>query len=70
MTKFSNKSKKPFFWPIFAILEAKTKIKKIQALSHTTANGPLTPCSVSENTNEQIPRKLPDRRTERWTDRR
>ena len=33
-------------------------------LSHTTIYGPLTPCCVSEKTNEPIPRKPMDR----WKD--
>ena len=35
--------------------------KKIR-LCHTIIYGPLTPCYVSEKTNEPIPRKLTDRR--------
>ena len=65
MTKFSNKFKKPCFWHIFG---AKRFFKKNPALSGTLRHGPLTPCRVSEKTNEPIPRKLPDRRKDRRTD--
>ena len=68
MAKFSNKFKKPYFWPVFPIFGEKHFFSKNQALSHTTPHGPLTPCRVSEKTNEPIPRKLPDRRTEGQTD--
>ena len=37
-------------------------------LSHTTIYGPLTPCKVSEKTNEPIPRQHTDRRKDRWKD--
>ena len=40
------------------------------ALLHTTIYGPLTPCKVSEKTNEPIPRKPTDRQTDGRTDRR
>ena len=36
MTKFFNKSKKPYFWPIFPIFAT-----KIPSLSLTTAHGGL-----------------------------
>ena len=42
---------------------------KNPALSDTTTYGPLTPCYVSEKTNEPISRKLVDRRKARWKDR-
>ena len=66
MTKFSNKFKKPYFWPIFPIFWAKIFFSKNSALSRTTPHSPLTPCYVSEKTNELIPRKFPDGRTEGW----
>ena len=63
MTKFSNKSKNSYFWPIFLIFGTNKFLKKNPVLSHTT-HGSLTPCQVSEKTNEPIPRKLLDRRME------
>ena len=60
MTKFSNKSEKPYFWPIFPFLVQKIFFEKIW-LSCTTTHRPLTSCWVSEKTKEPIPRKLPDR---------
>ena len=41
---------------------------KNPALSHTTIYVPLTPCYVSEKTNEPIPRKLTEGRKDGWTD--
>ena len=41
--------------------------KKIR-LCHTIIYGPLTPCYVSEKTNEPIPRKLTDRRKDGRTE--
>ena len=67
MIKFSKKFKNPCFWPIFPIFGVKRFFKKNPALSCTRL-GPLTPCWVSEKSNEPIPRKLPDRRKDRWTD--
>ena len=66
MTKFSDKFKKPCFWPIFPIFAA----KRFPALSHITRHRPPKLCGVSEKTNELIPRKLTDRRTERQKDKR
>ena len=42
---------------------------KNPALSRTTSRGFLSPCQKSEKTNDQIPRKLPDRHTDMWKDR-
>ena len=70
MTKFSNRLKKPWFWPIldpFAQFWAKKKFSQ-KALSHATSNEFLAPCQISEKTNDTIPRKCLDRRTEGWTD--
>ena len=39
--------------------------QKNPALSHTAVYGSLTPCYVSEKTNQPIPRKLTDRRMDR-----
>ena len=60
MTRFSNKFKKPYFGPIFCMFGANFFLSKNPALPCIT-HGPLTPCRVSEKTNEPIPRKLPDR---------
>ena len=63
------KSLKPCFWAIFDHF-----FQKNPAPSHITRYGPLTPCQVSEKTNEPILRKFTDRqkdgRMEEWTDRR
>ena len=69
MTKFSNKFKNSCFWPIFPIFWAKRFFFKNPDLPHTTRQEPLTPCWVSEKTNEPIQRKLLDRRAEGWKDR-
>ena len=45
----------------------KNNIFKKSALSRTTRQGPRTLCWVLEKTNEPIPRKLPDWKTERRT---
>ena len=70
MTKFSNKLKNPWFWPIlgpfFAILGQKNFSQK--ALSPTTSNEYLALCQISEKTNDTIPRKCLDRRMEGSTD--
>ena len=69
---FPINSKNPVFgpfWPIFPIFWGKRFFKKNLALPRTTRHGPITPCWVSEKTNEPIPRKLPDWRTEGRMDR-
>ena len=62
------------FWPFLVIFAQWGFFPKNPALSHTTIYGPLTPCQVSEKTNEPILRKFTDRqkdgRMEEWTDRR
>ena len=63
MTKFSNKLKKTCFWPILAPLSQKIR------LSRTTSHGTLAPCQISGKTNDRIPRKHLDRRTEQTMDR-
>ena len=68
MTKFSNKFKKPRFWPIFPIFGAKKNFLENSALSRTTSYGFLAPCQNSEKFNDTIQRKCPDRRTEERTD--
>ena len=49
------------FWP-FLVIFAKRYFQKIE-LCH--AHGPLTPYNISEKTNQPIPWKLPERRTNR-----
>ena len=65
MTKFSNKLKKPFFWPImgpysqFRGAKKKKKEKEnrnIQLCPRTTSHGILAPCQNLENINDTIPR--------------
>ena len=57
------------FWPFSVIFARWGFFPKIPALSHITRYGPLTPCSISEKTNEAILRKLMDRRKDGRTDR-
>ena len=68
MTKFFNKYKKPYSWPIFCqfcqFWEHK-KSPKNPALSHTASNGFLAPCQNLEKANDPISRKY---RTDGWTD--
>ena len=47
MTKFSNKLKKPCFWPAFPILEQKNFFHKIQLL-HTSSCKFLALRQISE----------------------
>ena len=58
MTKFSNKFKKPYFWPIlgpiFPILGAKNIFLENPALSCTTSYGFLAPCQNLEKVNDTI----------------
>ena len=61
MTKFSNKFKKPCFWPIFPIFGAKKIFLENPALSRTTSYGFLAPCQNLEKVNDTIQRKRPDR---------
>ena len=61
MTQFSNKFKKPCFWPIFPIFGAKKIFLENPALSHTTSYGFLASCQNSEKVNDTIQRKCPDR---------
>ena len=69
MTKFSNKLKKPCFWPIlglfFPILGQKKFFSENSTLSRTTSYEFLEPCQISEKTYEIIPRKCLDRRPDR-----
>ena len=71
MTKFSNKLKKPCFWPIlgpFSQFWGKKIFPENPALSRTTSYEFLATCQISEKTNDTIPRKRLDRRTEGRTD--
>ena len=66
MTQFSNKYKKPCFWPIFG---AKKIFLESLALSRTTSYGFLAPCQNFEKVNHTIQRKHPDRYNEGRNDR-
>ena len=52
------------FWPIFPIFWAKNFFLENLALSRTTSYGFLVSCQNLEKTNNTIPRKRLDRRTE------
>ena len=68
MTKFSNKLKKPCFWPIsdpFAQFGGKKIFPENPALSHPASHGILAPCQILEKTNDATPRKRLDRRKDR-----
>ena len=70
MTKFSNKFKKPYFWPILGPFSPIYGAKKIflenLALSHTTSYGFLAPCQNLEKVNDTIQRKRLDRQKGGW----
>ena len=69
MSKFSNKLKKPWFWPIldcFSQFWTKKHFSQ-KALSRTTSHEFLAPWQISEKTNITISRKCLDRRMEGWT---
>ena len=68
MTQFSNKFKKPCFWPIFPIFGAKKIFLENPALSHTTSYGFLASCQNLEKVNDTIQRKRTDRLKDRRTD--
>ena len=70
MTQFSNKFKKPCFWPIFPIFGAKKMFLENPAPSRTTSYGFLASCQNLEKVNDTIQRKCPDRWTEGGKDRR
>ena len=70
MTQFSNKFKKPWFWPIFPIFGAKKIFLENPALSRTTSYGFLAPYQNLEKVNDTIQRKQSDRWTEGRTERR
>ena len=74
MTKFSNKFKRPCFWPILGLFSQFLAQKKFKiflenlALSCTTSYGFLAPCQNLEKVNDTIQRKCPDRRKNEWKD--
>ena len=72
MTKFSNKLKKPCFWPIFGTFPQfsgkKVFFLENPALSRTTPKEFLAPFQISEKTYHTIPRKCLDRRTDGRTE--
>ena len=55
------------FWPLLVIFAQWGFFAKNLALSQITIYRPLTPCQVSEKTNEPILRKFTDRWKDRWT---
>ena len=76
MTKFSNKLKKPCFWPISGPFSQfsgkKIFFPETPALSRTTSYEFLAPCQISEITNDTIPRRAgggTERRKDGRTDR-
>ena len=72
MTKFSNKLKKPCFWPIlgpfFQFLGQKTFFSEIPALSRTTSYEFQALCQILEKTYDAIPRKYLERRMDGRTE--
>ena len=67
MNKFSNKLKKPCFWPIlgpFSQFLGQQKFSWRIWLSRTTSYGFLAPCQNLEKVNDTIRRKHPNR----WKD--
>ena len=72
MTKFFNKFQSPCFQPIFSPFSQFWRQKKFSdnpALSSTTSYGFLAPCQNLEKTDDAIPRKHPDGRTDGRKDR-
>ena len=72
MTKFSNKFKKPCFWPIlgpFSQFWGEKIFLENPALSCTTSYGFLAPCENLEKVNNVIQRKHLDRQKDGRTDR-
>ena len=68
MTQFSNKFKKPCFWPIYTIFGAKKIFHENPTLSCTTSYGFLAQCQNLQKDNDTIQRKCPDRRKDGRTD--
>ena len=68
MNKIRENSKKPGFgsdyWPIWPKFRTPIFFKKNLVLSVTRYHGQLSPCAISEKTNDPIWRKLSDGRTE------
>ena len=67
MTKFSNKLKNPVlahFGPFFPILRQKRNLPR-KFSCHAQLHEFLAPCQFKKKTNDAIPRKHLDRRTER-----
>ena len=68
MAKFLNKFLKTLLlarlWSIFVIFGAKTIFMENSALSCTTSYGFLASCQNLQKSNDTVPRKRPDRRTE------
>ena len=56
MTKFSNKFKKPCFWPISHPFSQFSGQKNFP-LSRKTSHGILAPCQNLEKINDTIPKK-------------
>ena len=71
MTKYSNKLKKTLFLvhfgPFFPILGQKNSPEN-PALSRATSYEFLVPCQILEKTNDTIPRKRLNRRTDGRTE--
>ena len=68
MTKFFEIRKKSHFWPILPIFGAMRILLRNPAVSRTSPHSLLSSCQKLEKTNDQIPRKLPDRRMDVRTD--
>ena len=69
MSKFSNNFIKPYFWPIWGYLEAKTSFSKNSgSVMHNLMQTSITILSF-EKCNNPLPRKQADRRTGGRTDR-
>ena len=64
MTTSFNKFKKPYFLPIFPIFGQKYFFKKPGSVTHNNTWAPNTMLSVRKKTNEPIPRKRLERKTE------
>ena len=54
------------FWPFWSFLPNEVFFQNILALLHTAIYGPLTPCEVSEKTDEPNLRKLTDKQKDGW----
>ena len=68
MNKISENSKKPGlgsdYWPIWPKFGTPIFLKKNLAPSVTRYHGQLSPCAISEKTNDPMWRKLSDGQTE------